>query len=173
MKAFKQLLLSAICMVAFFAIAGCDKDNSGTDDNGKTSATYVDLGLSSGTKWKDANESNPKDENNFYTYDEAMSAFGNNLPTNGQFDELLNTCEWTWTGNGYKVVGPSGKSINMPAGGIRTCMATVCNVGSNGYYWSSSSNGSTYAKFLYFNSGTVELNDYGRCGGMSVRLVKK
>ena len=33
--------------------------------------------------------------------------------------------------------------------------------------------GSTYSKFLYFNSGTTELNKYGRCGGLSVRLVRK
>ncbi|HJJ45480.1 MAG TPA: hypothetical protein O0Y17_00165 [Methanocorpusculum sp.] len=45
-------------------------------------AGYVDLGLPSGTLWKDKNESG-----GFYTYDEAMKAFGNNLPTMEQFEE--------------------------------------------------------------------------------------
>ncbi len=43
---------------------------------------YVDLGLPSGTKWKSVNEAG--DENGFYTYDEAIKAFGNKLPTKKQ-----------------------------------------------------------------------------------------
>ena len=46
---------------------------------------YVDLGLPSGTLWKG------KNEGGWYTYEEAISMFGNLLPTKEQFEELINT----------------------------------------------------------------------------------
>ena len=50
---------------------------------------YVDLGLPSGTQWKEKNEVNPADSvYNLYTYDEAMTEFGEQLPTKEQFEEL-------------------------------------------------------------------------------------
>ncbi|MBR4787038.1 MAG: hypothetical protein IK013_04065 [Bacteroidales bacterium] len=128
---------------------------------------YVDLGLPSGTKWKDKNE-----EGGFYTYEEAVSKFGNKLPTKVQFEELLNSCTWSWTGSGYKVTGPNGQSITLPAAGSRYCSGGVYSVGSNGYYWSSTPIGSDSAWFLYFHSGYHSMKYYGRCGGLSVRLVQ-
>ena len=50
----------------------------------------VDLGLPSGTLWKDKNE-----EGGFYTYEQAMSKFGDKLPTKEQFKELKNKCQWS------------------------------------------------------------------------------
>lgn len=129
-------------------------------------AGYVDLGLPSGTLWKDKNESS-----SFYTYDEAMKAFGNNLPTKEQFEELTSSCNWTWTGNGYKVVGPSGASITLPAAGCRYGSG-VYYVGSYGYYWSSTPLGSYGAYYLYFDSTDVSIySDGDRDAGLSVRLV--
>ena len=82
------------------AMASCnkDKDNdeSDTPDSGIATAGYVDLGLPSGTKWKADNEANPNDENDFYTYDKALAAFGNQLPTKEQFQELIDNCLWSW-----------------------------------------------------------------------------
>lgn len=128
---------------------------------------FVDLGLSSGTLWKDKNE-----EGGFYTYDQAISKFGDKLPTKEQLEELKNSCQWTWTGNGYKVVGPNGQSIVLPAAGYRSCDGDVDYVGSDGLYWSSTPNGSDYAWRLYFNAGKVGMDYNGRCGGRSVRLVQ-
>ena len=84
---------------------------------------YVDLGLPSGTLWKDKNESG------FYSYDQAVSQFGSSLPSQGQWEELRSLCGWTWTGNGYKVIGPSGASIVLPAAGFRYCNETVHDIG--------------------------------------------
>ena len=42
---------------------------------------YVDLGLPSGTLWKNANEGG---DDALYTYDEAVSMFGDKLPTKEQ-----------------------------------------------------------------------------------------
>lgn len=127
----------------------------------------VDLGLPSGTLWKDKNEAG-----GFYTYDQAVSKFGNKLPTKEQFKELENSCQWTWNGSGYKVTGPNGNSITLPAEGYRGCGGGVVGVGSYGDYWSSTPSGSDGAWYLNFVSSRVRMfNDY-RCKGQSVRLVQ-
>lgn len=129
-------------------------------------AGYVDLGLSSGTYWKETNESG------FYNYDNAVSKFGDKLPTKEQLEELKNECEWTWTGNGYKVTGPNGEFIMLPAAGFRLCDGDVADVGTYGDYWSSTPNDSDDAWNLYFNSSEVNMGNYRRCNGQSVRLVQ-
>lgn len=128
---------------------------------------YIDLGLSSGTKWRNSNEGG---ENVRYTYSEAVSRFGNKLPTEEQLRELKDNCTWTWTGNGYKVVGPNGNSIYLPAAGTRKCDGDVINVGSAGNYCSSTPNGSD-AYCLYFYSDYMNMLITRRCYGFSVRLV--
>ena len=133
-------------------------------------AQYIDLGLSSGTKWRNSNEGG---DNVHYTYNEAVSKFGNKLPTKEQLEELKNQCTWTWTGSGYKVVGPNGNSIYLPAAGNSSCNGGgVFGVGSYGYYWSSTPLGSDYAYFLYFASDYVRMDSYKRCYGRPVRLVQ-
>lgn len=92
---------------------------------------YIDLGLPSGTVWKNANEG---DDNVLYTHDEAVSRFGNQLPTKQELEELKNKCTWTWTGNGYKVTGPSGNSIVLPAAGLRDGYGDVDYIGMGGIY---------------------------------------
>ena len=127
----------------------------------------VDLGLPSGALWKDKNE-----EGGFYTYEQAVNKFGNRLPTKEQLEELKNSCRWTWTGSGYRVTGPNGNSIVLPAAGIRGCNGGVGSVGSSGGYWSSTPYDSDLAWHLYFNSGEVDMYYYYRCYGQSVRLVQ-
>ncbi len=128
---------------------------------------YVDLGLPSGTLWKSKNE-----KGMYYTYDEAVSQFGDKLPTREQFAELQAFCTWTWNGKGYVVKGDNGNSIILQAAGGRDCDGAVHLVGTNGDYWSSTPNDSDYAWFLYFGSSEVGMGNYYRCGGLSVRLVQ-
>ena len=130
---------------------------------------YIDLGLSSGTKWRNSNEGG---DNAYYTYNEAVSKFGNKLPTKEQLEELKNQCTWTWTGSGYKVMGPNGNSIYLPAAGSRYCIGGVYDVGSYGRYWSSTPIGSDYAYYLFFKSDYVSMDSNNRCSGQSVRLVQ-
>ena len=132
-------------------------------------AGYVDLGLPSGTLWKEQNEIG-----GFCTYEQAMALFGNDLPTKEQLEELIISCNWTWTGSDYKVEGPSGETITLPAAGYRDCDGTVHNGGSDGYFWSSTpyDHLETVAMELYFNSGHVDVDLNKRCGGRSVRLVR-
>ncbi len=128
---------------------------------------WVDLGLPSGTLWKNTNEAG-----GFYTYDEAMNKFGSRLPTQTQWEELINKCTWTWTGNGYRVTGINGRSITLPAAGFRYCYGSMNNVGSCGNYWSSTPRDSDGAWGLGFNSGGVGVYYCNRCDGQSVRLVQ-
>lgn len=151
----KVFLLSLMCLMAFSMQA------QSTANDG-----YVDLGLPSGTLWKSTNE-----KGGFRTYDEAIAQFGSNLPTMEQFQELKGMCDWQWENKGYKVTGPNGNSIFLPAAGFRSCDGSVGGVGSSGGYWSSTSGDSEYAWSLYFYSGGVGVDSSQRCGGQSVRLV--
>ena len=127
---------------------------------------WVDLGLPSGTLWKNTNEYG------FYDYDNAVGTFGSELPTKEQMEELKNSCRWSWTGEGYKVVGPNGNSIYLPAAGRRSCDGVVSDEDSLGRYWSSTSSGSDNAWNLIFDSGTLSMYGNYRCNGRSVRLVR-
>ena len=128
----------------------------------------VDLGLPSGTLWYAKNEGGDYAR---YTYDDAVSKFGNQLPSKEKLQELKDNCTWTWTGSGYKVVGPNGNSIYFPAAGLYDCNGAEYYVGSYGYYWSSTPYGSDYAYILNISPHYVSMGNNDRCGGRSVRLV--
>ena len=155
-----------MCLMALLSACSRDEGTSGNEASGK----YVDLGLPSGTKWKDVNESG------FYTYDQALYEFDEKLPSKEQFDELTQLCYWTWQENGYKVVGPNGKSIVMPASGYGNEDGGIDDIGRVGYYWSysiyDSDEYSYYPSVLHFNTSCVEVTIgwYGEV--FSVRLVK-
>ena len=131
---------------------------------------YVDLGLS--VCWAKSNRLNPDDDHGFYTYDEAKSKFGSRLPTKAQFQELIDKCKWAWTGRGYRVTGPNGNSIFLPAAGGRNRDGDVYYVGEIGRYWSSTPRDSEDAWSLDFFSSVVGMLSYYRCSGRSVRLVQ-
>ena len=98
------------------------------------------------------------------------------MPTDAEQDELRNSCSWEWTAlngvNGYKVTGPNGNSIFLPAAGYRFS-SDVDNRGHDGNYWSSSlySYRSYYACYLYFYYNYYEWDNYSRYYGHSVRPV--
>ncbi|MBQ6726673.1 MAG: hypothetical protein IJQ89_08865 [Bacteroidales bacterium] len=169
----KVLFFSMICLMGL-AITSCDKDNTDTEttETGTTPAGYVDLGLPSGTKWKATNEANPNDENNFYTYDEAIEKFGSTLPTKVQWEELKTGCQWSWTGSGYKVTGNNGESLFLPAAGFRYGNGSVFPGGFSGRYWSSTPSDSEQAYYLNFReTEELAIAKISRFFGLSVRLV--
>ena len=128
---------------------------------------YVNLGLPSGTLWKSTNE------DDFFTFYEAVEKFGDNMPTKEQWEELKNNCTWQWEGNGYTVKGKNGKQIFLLAAG-RRYGTSLYDAGGYGYYWSSSLDtdypGDAWG--FSFDSGTQGMDDNDRNGGFSVRLVK-
>ena len=132
-------------------------------------AQYVDLGLPSGTKWKSTNEPG------FYTYDQAVSNYGNKLPVEWQFQELIDYCEWTWTGKGYKVVGPNNKFIFFPVLGHRTCDGkSHTEKGKTSFYQTSTPEDaeSNYVLWVFWD-GTYEerVDTQWKCTASCVRLV--
>ena len=80
------------------------------------------------------------------------------MPTKDEYDELCNECTWQWTTlngvNGYRVTGPNGNSIFLPAAGYCDSFDAVAwGVGSFGCYWSSSlSDSNSGAMSLFFSS---------------------
>lgn len=170
----KKLFLLSISLLVSVAMlfTACKKDEANNNGNNDSEAVYVDLGLPSGTKWKSANETGGN--NGFYTYDEAMSKFGDKLPTLGQCYELIDNCTWEWQNDGYKVTGTNGKSIFLPSAGWGDCDGNVYFVGSQGGYWSSSTYSSEKVWSLYmYNPGGGDMYIDDRCGFHSVRLVEK
>lgn len=129
---------------------------------------YVDLGLPSGTLWKEENE-----DRVFYSYDAAMAKYGNALPTKEQLDELRQLCEWTWIGFGYKVVGPNGSVLIMPSSGYQHCDGTVHYEGAYGNYWSQTQDRPGEAWFLYLDMEEARVYSGENCNGRSARLVMK
>ena len=111
-------------------------------------------------------------------YDAARANWGSTwrLPTKAELEELENKCTWTWTTQngvkGYKVTGPNGNSIFLPAAGSRYG-SSPNNAGERGYYWSSApfESNSDYAYSLCFHSGFQYVNWLNRYSVLSVRPV--
>ena len=111
-------------------------------------------------------------------YDPARAAWGSEwrLPTAQELQELVDRCVWEWTSQGahygYKVTGPNGNSIFLPAAGYRY-ESSLNDVAKCGWYWSSTpyESGTQSAYFLYFNSGSYYVDWHYRFYGNSVRLV--
>ena len=113
-------------------------------------------------------------------YDVARAQWGGNwrLPTKAEMQELVDRCTWSWTTYkdvpGYKVTGPNGNSIFLPAAGCRYG-TEIYYRGSYGYYWSGTLNESnSYDAYgLYFGSSDRFVDYYFRENGLSVRPVSE
>ena len=117
------------------------------------------------------------------TYDVARAKWGASwrLPTKEEFNELRQKCKWQWTTQngkkGYKVTGPNGNSIFLPAAGYRygssLCLAEeyVDYVD----YWSStpSESDDDYAYGLGFGISNHDVDWHNRYFGQSVRPVSE
>lgn len=112
-------------------------------------------------------------------YDVAYVKWGGSwrMPSMDQIRELIDYCSREWTVqngvNGTLVTGPNGKSIFLPAAGIRR--GDILDVaGKGGYYWLSSPySRDEYAAWSYkFYSGTGDWTDYTeRYLGFTVHAV--
>ena len=98
------------------------------------------------------------------------------MPTITEFEELCKKCTWTWTSQGghegYKVTGPNGNSIFLPAAGWRYGTGTSY-VGEYGFYWSRTLNSSysSLARDMGFSSSSHSTGYGDRRRGRSVRPV--
>ena len=100
------------------------------------------------------------------------------MPTPEQIQELINETTSTWTAQGgvngrlFTSKKDGSKSVFFPAAGYAqdgsvNLSGSFCDV------WSSllDSGSVGYGQSLGFSSGNVNLDGYGRCGGLSVRGV--
>ncbi len=97
------------------------------------------------------------------------------MPTFNEIEELRHNCTWQWTTlngvTGYRVTGPNGNSIFLPAASYRDGVE-VYSQGAYGSYWSSSLN-SSYSNSAYglFFSSSSYYYYVSRYFGHSVRPV--
>lgn len=100
------------------------------------------------------------------------------MPTIEEQRELLNKCSWEWTSlngvYGYRVTGPNGNSIFLPAAGYRSG-TVVLGRGDSGSYWSGSlySDYGNDACYLYFDDDNYGRSGNNRYRGQSVRPVSE
>ena len=105
------------------------------------------------------------------------------MPTSADLNELRNSCTWTWTTqngvDGYKVTGPNGNSIFLPAAGLRDGTG-LNSSGSGGHYWSSSSYESggnsacdSACDLHFYSNDDYDIFISSRYYGQSVRPVSK
>ena len=110
-------------------------------------------------------------------YDAATANWGGSwrMPTYDELKELRDNCTWRWTTQngvkGYKVEGPNGNSIFLPAAGYRD-VSSLYGAGSSGKYWSSTPYDDIYYAYrLLFDSSDHGMDhDYRYCG-LSVRPI--
>lgn len=98
------------------------------------------------------------------------------LPTQADFEELFSSCTQEWTEvegvAGYKLTGPNGNSIFLPAAGSRT-INTVSGAGVSGAYATGSVNtgNSQYAVAYTFSQGSTQRTSTPVYQALSVRPV--
>ena len=139
---------------------------NGTDDSQNKYCTSSSYGIVDNKKTLEASD------------DAARVQWGSGwrMPTLAEFEELKSKCTWTMTTqngvNGYKVTGPNGNSIFLPAAGCRY-EGDLYYAGSHGNYWSSSlyESNPRSAYCLRFSSDVYSWYDYSRYDGQSVRAV--
>ena len=112
-------------------------------------------------------------------YDAVRFEKGENwrLPTRMEMEELVEKCLWKWTSqggrNGYRVTGPSGASIFLPAAGWYLGMS-LSMVGYDGYYWTSDPmiDNTQNSYYLVFDSDGYNVDWNSRGSGFPIRPVK-
>lgn len=112
------------------------------------------------------------------SYDAASLRLGEKwqLPSEQQMSELIANCKWEWeciNGTaGYRLVGPNGNSIFLPAVGCVIGKELKYN-GQFGYYWigESNMNDASLAKELLFGVGQVNIESGRKNVGRSIRAV--
>lgn len=105
------------------------------------------------------------------------------IPTVSQWAELRDACIWTWlpewaghgTAKGYRIIGPNGNAIFLPAAGDIDG-ATHYGINTYGDYWSSTLRPDDTRQaqgFILYSDGAFMLYNWSRHSGHSIRPVKR
>lgn len=111
------------------------------------------------------------------TTDAATVELGKNwrIPTKEEAEELIKKCNWEWVLNngvkGYKVTGPNGKFIFLPAKGY-FFGSQLYDTDETGNYWTSTGyDNGNFSYAMDFSSRRPKVNSSGRSGGRCIRPV--
>jgi len=111
-------------------------------------------------------------------YDAASEKQGSSwqMPSSEQWQELIDYCNWKWTTyqghHGYKVTGPNGNIIFLPACGEKYNHDERPHQDERGAYWASNLNGKGEPYYLKFHDASrwVE-HTYEFSPGFSIRAI--
>lgn len=112
-------------------------------------------------------------------YDAATHVMGKDwrMPTKAEYEELINKCEWKFITyrkvRGWKVTGPSGNSIFLPATGY-VLNDWNENISIDGFYWSSNITDNlreVYTLFTSMRDYKMYSNYMNRFEGRTIRAV--
>ncbi len=102
------------------------------------------------------------------------------LPSLSEYQDFLtkaginykhwNGSSWSGSSSASDSTKIRGAPYNFPYAGF-VFDGSLRNVGSEGYYWSSTASGSNNAYRLYFTSSNVNTGTRNRCNGLSVRCI--
>jgi hypothetical protein len=110
-------------------------------------------------------------------YDAAHVHWGDSwrLPTREEQQELVNQAVWTKTSlnnvEGYRVTGPNGNSIFLPAGGGRIGTTIHYRVSGADFWSGTLSSNTDEAYYMWFYGGRQAVEDLPRHYGFSIRPV--
>ncbi|MGM0650959.1 MAG: hypothetical protein ACQES1_10700, partial [Bacteroidota bacterium] len=91
---------------------------------------------------------------------------GYRIPTEAELTAEMNS----W--DSQDAAGANGSPLKFPVAGYRYYSdGSLDNTGSNGYYWSSTVDG-TFARYLFLNSSDADMYSNYRVYGRSVRCIK-
>lgn len=113
-------------------------------------------------------------------YDAATTLMGKawRMPTKAELEQLVTSCTWSWTTqydvDGYKVTGPNGNSIFLPAAGSRV-EGEAAHYRTTGNYWSRTidTTNPDGAYCLSFESDKKGIYNTQRSFGLPIRAVRK
>lgn len=142
-----------------------------------TTVPYYDSGTSAYTKYDNVKLILEKGGAGEANDDAARYRLGSpwRMPIIDEVENLYNAGEWVTTpANGWKVSGPNGLCLFLPAAG-RGVEKARWSKGSEGYYWSSvirANSGYVYARRLQFTASANNINEGLREQGFSIRPVR-
>lgn len=113
--------------------------------------------------------------NAIYDVASAKLGAGWRIPTQEEFQELVDKCTWSWITyngvNGYDVCGPNGKSIFIPAAGYFNGETLQGAKEGGNYYTSTPYKNNFDAYYLHINSDEYGVDWNDRSNGLSIRPV--
>ena len=167
----KILFLLSMTMIALNLNAQQSEASNSSEREALIAEGWFDIGLPSGTLWKPILKID--NETEYCSYDQAVQKYWHNLPTQEQFEELVNSCKWTTAGTAIVAEGPNGVSFPLMPGGGVTCDGEFVFVGSLGAYWSKTPFDDEKAVYICFNGTNIQIGNIDKCMHFPILLVHK